>query len=93
MIQGRMWAQLSRVAAADAHAALDPKHTWDWTDLPRPERVIGVADWEEHDRLCEVAARCQVRACVAGWIPVDDPWRSDRDNEEMRCFDWERILG
>lgn len=92
MLDARTWAQLARVASADAHAALDPAHSPDWTDLPRPERVIGEADWEEHERLSEIAARCMVRACVAGWIPVDDPWCPDEWNEAARCLTWDEVL-
>src|SRR4029077_20577340 len=92
MLSGRGLAQVSRGAAAGAHAALAPAWSPDWTGPARPERVIGEGDWEEHERLSEIAARCLVRACIGGWIPVDCPWSSDEENEAVRCLEWDEVL-
>lgn len=92
MLSGRLLAQLSRVASADAHDVLDPTSTPNLTDVPVRERTLTPGDWAEHARLSQIAARCQVRSCLAGWYPGDDPWASDEDNEAMRCLIWDEVL-
>lgn len=92
MIVGRVWAQLSRVLAADAHACLDPRHDPNYADTPKPARTLAACDWEEYERLMQIAARCQVRACLEGWYPGDDPWASDADNEAARCLVWDEVF-
>lgn len=91
-LSGRMLAQLARVAQADAAAALDPRWTPDDGAGPAPFRVITWRDVRESRRLSQLAARCQVRAALAGFSACDDPFESDEENERRRVETWERIL-
>jgi len=91
MVSPRILAQLADVALRDARAAVDPHETDNLSDLAEA-REITIEDVGASVHLVAVHERLWREAATSGWCPVDSPWLSDEENEEIRCKTWDRVL-